>query len=60
MNLLWGVVPMVIPQGEELRVAALRVARELGLAQEDHFVLALAGLERDIGASRPTIHVLKA
>jgi pyruvate kinase len=44
MNLLWGVVPMQIKTAEPVHEMAVRLARQLGLAEHEQYILALGGV----------------
>jgi len=56
MNLLWGVVPRLIEaeEFEDPKSVARRLVKELGLAEDGHHILLLAGL----ASHEPTITVL--
>jgi pyruvate kinase len=61
MNLLWGTVPVAAEATELQQAPALarRLARDLGLAEEGHFILMVTGFRPAAEESEPSVTVLR-
>jgi pyruvate kinase len=59
LNLLWGVIPVQITTGESPHALARRLARDLNLAAENEYVLAVSGLATNPKDNAPILAVLQ-